>query len=247
MLNQTFYWGIIRSTIVGFGRLFSDIYIERKSGDSVNGTTVQTLQIPLSYGPKEKWLSRIEEDPNLTENAYTILPRMAFEITGYAYDSSRKLNKMNKIRCNTGTNPSSIFTPVPYNVDITLSILTKNQEDALQIIEQILPTFTPEYTLSIKAVSGMNIIQDIPVILNSITATDDYESDYQTRRSVIHELSFTLKTNLFGGVKNESSNIILDVNTNIIDKDTNHKIKTYEAIGDESTFEIISEDWLENF
>jgi len=241
--NQVFYHGIIRSTIVVFGRLFSNVFIERREGNSVSGNVIQKLQVPLSYGPKEKWLSRLEEDPNLEQNTYTVLPRMAFEITGYSYDSTRKLNKMNKIKCNK-EGYKSVFSPVPYNVDITLSILTKNQEDALQIIEQILPTFNPEYTLSINTI--MDIVQDIPVTLNSINVTDDYESDYQTRRFVTHELTFTLKTNLFGFI-NQDSGIIFDVKSNLNSLDTNARLEQYHVIGDGNTQEIISEEWLENF
>jgi len=141
--NQVFYHGIIRKTIVSFGRMFSNIYIDRKQGDSVTGTTIQRLQIPLAYAPKEKWLVRIDSDPNLENNTYISLPRMSFEITGYSYDPARKSNRLQKITCGAGTNSmKAVFAPVPYNIDITLYILTKTQEDGLQILEQILPTFT---------------------------------------------------------------------------------------------------------
>ena len=143
---------------------------------------------------------RIEQDPNLENNTYVSLPRMSFEITGYAYDAQRRLNKMNKIICQNGTNSSTVFTPVPYNLDITLYVLTKTQEDGLQIIEQILPTFAPEYTLSVNAIPEMNIVQDVPVILNSVQVSDEYDGDFATRRFVTHTLSFTVKLNLFGNV-----------------------------------------------
>jgi hypothetical protein len=156
--NNVFYHGIIRKTIVAFGRLFSDIYIDRKQGDSVNGTTIQRLQIPLAYAPKEKWVVRLEQDPTLENYTYTSLPRMSFEILGYNYDATRKLNRMQQITCGEGENSlSTVYTPVPYNIDISLYILTKTQEDGLQILEQILPTFTPEYTLTINQLPEMNI------------------------------------------------------------------------------------------
>lgn len=200
--NQVFYHGIIRKSIIAFGRLFSNIYIDRKQGDSVNGDTVQRIMVPLAYAPKEKWLVRVEQDPNLDNNTYTTLPRMSFEITGYNYDSTRKINKMSKIACHKDGQATEMFSPVPYNLDVSLYVLTKTQEDALQIIEQILPTFGPEYTLAIRAVPDMNIIQDIPVTLNSISVSDEYDGDFQTRRFVTHTLNFTLKTNLFGPVDN---------------------------------------------
>ena len=245
--NNVFYHGIIRKTIIAFGNLFSNIYIDRKQGDSVTGTTIQRLQIPLAYSNKEKWIQRLDGDPNLENNTYTTLPRMAFEITGYSYDASRKVNKMQKI---THTAEGNVYTtmqsPVPYNVDISLYILTKTQEDGLQIIEQILPTFQPEYTLSINAIPEMEIVQDIPIILNSINVQDDYDGDFTTRRFVTHTLSFTIKTNLFGNVADRK--IITKVHANL--KDTinrNHNYANYEALGDGVTLIVNSESWLENF
>jgi hypothetical protein len=245
--NQVFYHGIIRKTIVSFGRLFSSIYIDRKEGDSVNGTTIQRLQIPLAYAPKEKWLVRIDSDPDLANNVYTTLPRMSFEITGYSYDPSRKTNRLQKITCGAGTTSmNTVFAPVPYNIDISLYILTKTQEDGLQILEQILPTFTPEYNLAIKAVDDMNIVQDVPVILNSVTVQDDYDGDFQTRRFVTHTLSFTLKTNLFGATGNQG--VITQVNANVGQKeDFSNPNRVYTAEGDTVTGNVSQENWEDNF
>ena len=136
--NQVFYHGLIRKSIVAFGRLFSDVYIDRKQGDSVTGTTVQRLQVPLAYAPKEKWLVRIDQDPNLESNTYVSLPRMSFEIIGYNYDPSRKVSRLQKITCGDGDNMTRMYSPVPYNIDLSLYVLTKTQEDGLQILEQIL-------------------------------------------------------------------------------------------------------------
>ena len=202
--NNVFYHGTIRKCIVAFGTLFSDIYIDRREGNSVTGTVAQRLQIPLAYAPKEKYLVRIEQDPNLENNTYISLPRMSFEILGYSYDSSRKLNRMQQIKCGDGTNTmDAIYTPVPYNIDVSLYILTKTQEDALQILEQILPTFTPEYTLTINAVPDMNVKLDIPIVLNSVTSSDEYDGDFQTRRNVTHTLTFTIKTTKIETPKNQ--------------------------------------------
>ena len=245
--NQVYYHGIIRKSIVAFGRLFSDIYIDRKEGDSVTGTTVQRVQVPLAYAPKEKWLVRIEQDPELKNNTYTTLPRMSFEITGYTYDSTRKINRMQKITCGAAAESMSyVYTPVPYNIDITLYVLTKTQEDGLQIIEQILPTFTPEYTLAVKTVQDMNIVLDVPVILNSVSVQDDYDGDFQTRRFVTHTLNFTLKTSLFGPVSGQG--VINQVNANLgLNEDFSNPNRVYVADGDTTTATVSQENWQDNF
>ena len=244
--SNVFYHGLIRKTIVAFGSLFSDIYIDRKQGDSVTGETIQRLQIPLAYAPKEKWIVRLDSDPNLEQHTYTTLPRMSFEITGYTYDSSRKVGRMNQVTCIKNGTASSTFSPVPYNLDISMYVLTKTQEDALQIIEQILPTFTPEYTLAINAVPDMNIIQDIPVILNSISVQDDYDGDFQTRRFVTHTLNFTLKLNLFGSTG--AHGVIETVEANLgMNSNMTTPSNTYTATGDIATTTVTSESWTDNF
>lgn len=231
---------------MAFGRLFSDIYIDRKQGDSVNGTTIQRLQVPLAYAPKEKWLVRIEQDPTLENNTYVSLPRMSFEITGYSYDSARKLNRMQKIECGDGSNTKTfMYTPVPYNVEISLYVLTKTQEDSLQIIEQILPTFTPEYSLTVNAVPEMNVKVDVPIILNSITVSDEYDGDFQTRRFVTHTLNFTLKTNLFGPVSGAS--VVDTVYANIGLKEDFTPTRLYTAEGDVTSATVNNENWEDNF
>jgi hypothetical protein len=245
--NNVFYHGTIRKCIVAFGTLFSDIYIDRREGNSVTGTVAQRLQIPLAYAPKEKYLVRIEQDPNLENNTYISLPRMSFEILGYSYDSSRKLNRMQQIKCGDGTNTmDAIYTPVPYNIDVSLYILTKTQEDALQILEQILPTFTPEYTLTINAVPDMNVKLDIPIVLNSVTSSDEYDGDFQTRRNVTHTLTFTIKTNLFGPLANKK--VIDEVFANIgQNEDFSNPNRIYTAEGDVTTATVDTESWTSNF
>jgi len=233
--GNIFYHGTIRRSIIAFGRLFSNIYIERKKNDSVNGTLVQTLKVPLAWGPKEKWIQRLDGDPNLSTHTYTSLPRMSFEITGYNYDTTRKVSKMSKIMCNSGTGAKSVFSPVPYNLEIALYVLTKTQEDAMQIIEQILPTFGPEYTLAIKPLSALDIVQDIPITLNNIDVNDEYEGDFQTRRFVTHTLSFTLKLNLFGNVSEGTQ--ILNTTVNLSsNQDLSSPFATHGASGVIETF-----------
>jgi len=245
--NSVFYHGIIRKCIVGFGALFSDIYIDRKQGDSVTGETIQRLQIPLAYAPKEKWLVRLDSDPNLQNHTYTSLPRMSFEIIGYNYDSSRKLNRMQQIKCGVGdASVSTMYTPVPYNIDLSLYVLTKTQEDGLQIIEQILPTFTPEYTLTINVVPEMNVKIDVPIILNSVSVADEYDGDFQTRRFVTHTLNFQMKVNLFGAVSGQ--NVIQTVNANVGENENfSSPNRIYTAEGDVTTGVVSSESWENNF
>jgi hypothetical protein len=245
--NNVFYHGIIRKCIVGFGTLFSDIYIDRKQGDSVTGTTIQRLQIPLAYAPKEKWLVRIEQDPTLENHTYVSLPRMSFEILGYNYDPARKVNRMQQIKCGDASGSvSTMYTPVPYNIDISLYILTKTQEDGLQIIEQILPTFTPEYTLTINAVPDMNVKIDVPIILNSVAVNDEYDGDFQTRRFVTHTLNFQMKVNLFGPITGK--NVIDTVNANVgNNEDFSNPNRVYTAEGDVTTATVDSESWEDGF
>lgn len=247
MLNGNIYYhGIIRKSIVAFGRLFSDVYIDRKTGDSVNGTTTQRIQVPLAYAPKEKWIVRLDGDPNLENNTYTTLPRMSFEITDYRYDATRKTNRMQQIKSGTGTAQATVYTPVPYTLGISLYILTKTQEDGLQIIEQILPTFTPEYTLTINTIPEMGVQNDVPIVLNGVQVQDEYDGSFQERRFVTHTLNFEMKLNLFGPVSDR--NVIAEVNANIGQNENfDNPNRSYVATGDTTTATVSSEDWLNNF
>jgi len=245
--NNVYYHGIIRKCIVGFGTLFSDIYIDRREGDSVTGNVIQRLQVPLAYAPKEKWVVRLDQDPGLENHTYVSLPRMSFEIIGYNYDPQRKVNRMQQIKCGDGSGSvSTMYTPVPYNLDLSLYILTKTQEDGLQIIEQILPTFTPEYTLSINVVPDMNVKIDVPIVLNSVSVQDDYDGDFQTRRFVTHSLNFQMKMNLFGPIGGQS--VIDTVNANIgQNEDFSNPNRIYTAEGDVTTATVDTENWLDGF
>jgi hypothetical protein len=245
--NNIYYHGLIRQSIVGFGKLFSNIYIDRKEGDSVTGDTTQRIKVPIAYAPKEKWLVRIEQDPNLDQHTYTSLPRMSFEILGYNYDNARKTPRLGIIKRGDGTvNMDKMFSPAPYTVDISMYVISKTQEDGLQIIEQILPYFTPEYTLTLNAVPDMAIKQDVPVILNSVTVSDEYDGDFQTRRFVTHTLNFQLKINLFGPKGNQG--VIDTVNANVgLNEDFSNPNRIYTAEGDVVNATLDSEDWLDGF
>lgn len=198
LTNNIFYHSITRKIIVAFGSLFSDIKIKRENKE---GTVEQTVAVPIAYAPKEKWLVRIEQDPSLDNYTYTTLPRLSFEIVSISYDAQRKTNRTGFITCSNGADTmKKTYAPVPYNIEINLYALTKTTEDGLQIVEQILPFFAPELTMSINAVPESNIVTDIPIILNSLDVNDEYDGDFQTRRFVTYTMGFTLKAWMFGPV-----------------------------------------------
>ena len=249
--NSVFYHGIVRKCIIGFGRLFSNIYIDRKIDDPVHGVQAQRLHVPLSYAPKEKWLVRVDEDPTLENHTLTSLPRLSFEIIAYTYDSLRKVNRMQYMK-NDGASASDsstalIRTPVPYNIDMSLYIITKTQEDALQIIEQILPWFTPEYSMTINAVDEMGIKLDVPVVLNSVIVSDEFEGTFQQRRFVIHTINFQMKVSMFGPVQQQG--VILQADAGVgMNTDPQTPIDaTYRATGEfgpNGEHNITSDGWI---
>ena len=236
--NSIFYHQVTRKLIVGFGSLFSNIKLERKDKE---GLTQQTIAVPITYSPKEKWLVRVEQDPTLENHTYITLPRLAFEITGINYDSSRKTARGGMITCGDANGLTRTFAPTPYNIDISLYALTKTTEDGLQIVEQILPFFTPELTMSIKTIPEMNVTTDVPIILNGVSVNDEYDGDFQTRRFVTWTFNFTLKANFFGPVSGGS--IIKKVFVDINNFDTGNIMQEYNAIGNE-TDGSITEEWI---
>lgn len=195
-----FYNGSIRRMVVAFGSLFNQIYIDRAES---SGT--KTMLIPISYAPKEKYKVRLSADPYLQNPNQITLPRMAFEITGYVYDSARKRNSMSKNFVRPSSSSTSgvdyTFAEVPYNIDFGLYIYVRNMEDGLKIVEQILPYFTPEFVATINF-DDINKKIDVPIYLNSVSSEEDYEGDFETRRSIVFTLNFTMKTYLFGAKKN---------------------------------------------
>lgn len=237
--SNPYYHKVFKRAIIAFGSMFSNIHIERKNED---GTVTQKLKVPIAQSPKEKWIVRVDSDPSLENHTYTILPRMAFEITGINYDQARKINRLNRIACAQGdTSMSFVYAPVPYNIDISLYVLTKTQEDAFQIVEQVLPYFTPEFTLGVKSLDQLNVVTDIPIILNSVTQQDDYDGDFQTRRFVTWTMNFTMKLNMFGpvgeqGVITKTVIDIGDIPNSAVDPD---QPELYTAIGDITDRSII--------
>jgi len=209
MLGTQFYHETIRKIVISFGTLFNDISLVRKDN---SGAIIQSMKVPLAYGPREKFLVRLREDADLTKQVAITLPRIGFEIKDLSYDPARKLSRVQKFKKVKGANTKQLDTqymPVPYNLDFELYIMAKQSDDALQIVEQILPYFQPDYTLTINDMSDMGIKKDIPIILNSISYEDSYDGDFTSRRALIYTLSFTTKFYLYGPVT--SSKVIKTV------------------------------------
>lgn len=209
MLGTYYYHEIIRRTIISFGTLFNNIYIKHEND---NGDDVSVIKVPIAYGPVQKFLARLDEKPDLRKKTAITLPRMSFEMTTIQYDASRKVSTVQTFQANrTGVGPVKVYMPAPYNIGIQLSIISKYQDDMLQIIEQILPFFQPQFNLSIDLVNSIGEKRDIPIILEGISMSDDYEGDFSTRRSLVYTLNFTAKTSLFGPISDSSDNLIKKV------------------------------------
>ena len=199
MFGSTFHHNTLRKYVILFGTVFNNIYVTRQDAA---GETVQTIKVPLSYGPKEKYLARLEGNPALDNKVAVTVPRIAFEMTTFQYDPDRKLNTLNRIYKDNKRQ----YQPVPYNITFQMSILVKNAEDGTKIVEQILPYFTPEWTASVHLIPDMEEDPwDIPIILNSISTEDTYEGNFETRRAIIWTLEFTIKGYLFGPTKNNGT------------------------------------------
>jgi hypothetical protein len=213
MLGTYYYHEIIRKTIISFGTLFNQIHIRHQES---NGTNFSDTRVPIAYGPVQKFLARIQQQPELNKPIQITLPRMSFEMVSIQYDSSRKSSVVQTFKtCDTGGNIKKVFMPVPYNIGFELNILTKLNDDALQIIEQILPYFQPAFNLTIDLVDSIGEKRDIPMILDSISFQDDYEGDFSTRRALIYTLSFTAKTYLFGPVAESTDGLIRKVQVDL--------------------------------
>jgi len=209
MLGTYYYHEIIRKTIISFGTLFNQIYIKHKDGD---GDAYSEMRVPLAYGPTQKFLARLEQQSNLNKPVQITLPRMSFEMTSIDYDASRKTGVTQTFKAvDNGGNIKKVFMPVPYNIGFELSILCKLNDDALQIVEQILPYFQPAFNMTIDLVDSIGEKRDIPVVLNSVAFQDDYEGDFSTRRALIYTLQFTAKTYMFGPVADNPEGLIRKV------------------------------------
>ena len=208
MFGTYFYHQTSRKMVVAFGSLFNNIEVRRT--DSSDAVT-EVIKIPLSYGPKDKMLVRISQDPSLNPNVALTVPRMGFELTSMTYDGARKLNTMGRNVKKGTTGLKKQYNPVPYNWDFSLYVFVKNAEDGTQILEQILPFFTPDFTVTMTLVSGMTVKMDIPLVLNSVTSEDSYEGDFASRRSIIWTLSFLMKGFLYPSVTDNAKVITSSV------------------------------------
>lgn len=212
MFGTHFYHQKVRTCVAIFGKLFNNIYVVRPSSQ---------LKVPLSYAPKQKYIERIRENPDLNNDTQVAikLPRMSFEITSFAYDATRQLTKISNFNTigTAITNRQKFYSPVPYTINFQLNIYAKNQDDALQIVEQILPTFNPQYTLTIKPFSTEypDFKEDIPIIIQGLSFADDFEGAMEQRRTIIYTLDFEMKVSFYGPIN--TSDIIRTAKTTFFD------------------------------
>jgi len=247
MFGSYFYHAAIRRTIAVFGTLFNNIEVHK---DDSNGNVLQVIKVPLAYGPRSKFLARVQDQSNLSDSKLAIkLPRMSFEITSMTYDTTQTVNKTNEIRVGSITNNTrnSVRTPTPYRLGIQLNIMTKNQDEALQILEQILPTFKPDYTVTINEVPAIGIKSDVPIVLTGVTMNDDYEGDFITRRAIVYSLDFETRVNFYEAIQNKKTirkvtNDFFDFdaqNNNLLERQTVSTNPTTANITDTFTYDVL--------
>lgn len=218
IFNTYFYHGMTKRYTIAFGTLFNGINVVRTKED---GTEANRIVVPLSYAPKEKFIQRIVQDSNHTRKPAITLPRMAFELISMNYDPQRKLQKIRRYhyKPTDNTNPEpqdgSVYTPVPYDLMFNLYIVTKTQDEMLQIVEQILPAFTPDITLSLKGISDPATVYDVPITLLDVQPSDSFEGGFEERRQIMWSLSFLMKGIYFGPISSKS--IILDTDTPLLE------------------------------
>ena len=197
MLGTQFYNQAVRKTVVSFGTLFNNIELKK----IVDGQVIETEKVPLAYGPKQKFLYRLQGNPTDGRKVAITLPRIYFEMTGIDYDASRKTPATQKYKTVINDNGNEVrtqYVPVPYNISFEVGILCKSQDDGLQILEQILPFFQPSFSMSLKFIPDMNEVRDVAVVLNSVDFDDDCEDDFSTRRSITYTMQFTAKSYIYG-------------------------------------------------
>ena len=251
MFGDHFYHATMRKSVAIFGTLFNNLKVLRKAAD---GSVLNQVRVPLAYGPKQKFLARLDQETGFDAPMAIKLPRMAFDITGLGIDSIQKGQKRNKIveeHASDVGKKKTIQHHTAYNIEMSLYIMAKNQDDGLQIVEQILPYFAPEYNVSIKPVTGFNHKQDVSVVLNGVTIDDQYEGDFVERRVLIYQLDFSMKMKFYGPTANQA--IIREINIDFHDKDVTTKMFeeldfTVGATDTESSFTVttnITEDGIE--
>ena len=224
MFGTYFYHEILRKTVISFGTVFNDIHVRHQDNE---GKDLVDTKVPIAYGPRQKFLARLQQQPELNKAVAISLPRMSFEMSSITYDPSRKSGITQTFKAQDGKKFKKVFMPVPYNIGFELNILTKLQDDSLQILEQILPFFQPGFTLTVDLVNSIGEKRDIPLILNGIEYSDDYEGNFDTRRSLIYTLSFTAKTYMFGPIADSTDGLIRKVQVDYY-SDTNTRTANRE-------------------
>ena len=231
MFGNYFYNQHLRKSVAIFGTVFNNINTLKVDQ---NGNVLSTQKVPLAYGPKQKFLARLKEEPDLLAPEVALrLPRMSFEITSLTYDTSAKINKNNKIHVTSGVSAgvNTIHTSAPYNLQMQLNIIGKTQDEVLQITEQILPFFNPDYVVTVKEIPELNVVRDVPISLMSITMADDYEGEFEQRRSLIYTLDFNMKVQFYGPIIRDQG-VIKDYKVNIRATSTGMKASTVGAMVD---------------
>jgi hypothetical protein len=212
MINSYFYHKILKKTLTSFATLFNDIDIRH---EDESGNVLSQIKVPIRYGPIQKFLARIEEQPELNKPVAMTLPRLSFEITSLQYDPSRKTALAQTFCASDGVNTKKVFLPVPYNIGIQLNLMCKLQDDAFQVTEQIIPFFQPGFNLTVDLIDSIGEKRDIPIILDNITFTDDYEGDFTTRRLIIYTYNFTVKSFFFGPIADSTEGLIRKVQVDL--------------------------------
>lgn len=253
--NKTFYHSHIKKAIVAFGMIFNNINIERKDKD---GTVAQVIRVPLSYSTKQKFLSRIAAVPDITEyrDVQITLPRIGFEITGLQYDSARKISPIQRNRAvGAGDDTNTVrstFISTPYNMGIALYVFAKNQEDALQVVEQVFPFFNPDFNVTINELPELGIKRDIKITLDGVDYDDQYEGDFTSRQSIIWTLNFTMRLNFYGyvanvGVIKESiAKLYTDIDLDTVQVKSVHEVATLEGVADKTLTPADDYDFISN-
>jgi len=218
-LNSSFYNRSIRNTVLAFGALFESIYVTRYDTDNV--TQLEKIRVPLSYGSKEKFIWKLSQESSLSKNSRVqiVLPKLGFEMTTMVYDPTRKINRTVQRAELIDNIFYKAYSEVPYVINFSLFAFTRNMDDMLQIIEQILPNFTPEFTVTMK-MNDMYTQVDVPFVLNNVNIAEDYEGTFETRRALVSTFDFSVKTFIYPQICGSTGGIILRSDVNFYDDQT---------------------------
>ena len=238
MLGTYFYHEILRKTVIAFGTLFNEVHIQK---EDKSGKTISDLKVPLAYGPSSKFLAKLQQQQELNQPTAITLPRMSFEMNSITYDSQRKTSVTKTFKAvDNNDKVKKVFLPVPYNVGFELNIMTKLNDDALQIVEQILPFFQPSFNITVDLIDSIGEKRDMPVVLENISFSDEYEGDFSTRRVLTYTLNFSVKTYLFGPIADSTDGLIRKVQVDYYsdtDRQTAKREMRYTAVPDPITAE----------